>query len=1055
MVSMPERLAPWDGWAYAELWAQSNFTFLQAASHPEELVQRAHDLRYAALALTDECSVAGVVRAHQQAKALGLKFIPGSLFLLSNGWRLIALPRNLKGWGDLCETITHARMAAEKGQYVVSAEPSDWAHLTQIEWVLCPAREAWQREPLFETRALGFLNQWLRFHPDNSHLGVVLWGDFDDAWWLGLLTGWATATSCGVVAAGAVRMHLKSRKPLLDVLTAVSLGRTVYESAEHLIPHAECALRSLYRLHQIYPKALLRNTVALAARCQFSLDELRYQYPEEVSRASQLSPSQALAEHVWRGAATRYPRGIPVSVQQQIEHELGLIAELRYEMYFLTVFDLVSFAKERHILCQGRGSAANSAVCYCLGITEVDPARSTLLFERFISRARREPPDIDVDFEHERREEVIQYIYQKYGRERAAIAATVISYRPRSAVRDVGKALAIDPVLVEAVAKAHPGVYAREVSEQALDDALKRLGWESVERPSHWTLWLQLARALMRFPRHLGQHVGGFVLTQDKLSRIVPIENARMVDRSLIQWDKDDLDAVGLLKVDVLALGMLTAIRKALALVGQRRGHEVVLQDIPPEDPATYNMLCQADSVGVFQVESRAQMSMLPRLRPQCFYDLVIQVAIVRPGPIQGGMVHPYLRRRRGLEPVVYPSAALQEALGRTLGVPLFQEQVMQVAMLAAGFDAEEADTLRRSMAAWQKKGDVHRFQERIMAGMVSRGYTVAFAQQIIAQIQGFGEYGFPESHAASFALLVYASAWLKCHEPACFLAAMLNSQPLGFYTPSQLVQDAARHGVAVLPVDVMHSDWDTQLAGDAQDQVRLGLRCIAGLQMRVAERLIEARATRPFISVEDLAERAGLGAAQLALLSDADAMASLAGHRRQQVWEAAAWQAGSPLLQDQQVDATDWQWAAPSASEAIVLDHAATGLSLKGHPVGMLRSTLRAERLLSAEELKRLPDGRLARACGLVTVRQQPATAKGVLFITLEDETGCINVVVWRDVKEKFKPEWLHAKLLIVYGVWQRDIETGGQVTHLVAKRMRDGTAWLDGLAHGSRDFH
>ena len=1054
MVSMPEAPEPWDGWAYAELWAQSNFTFLQAASHPEELVQRAHDLRYAALALTDECSVAGVVRAHQQAKVLGLKFIPGSMFVLPNGWRLIALPRNLVGWGDLCETITKARMSAAKGQYVVSADPADWAHLTHMEWIMCPPREQWHETPLFERKAFEFLEAWLKVHPSNSHLGVVLCGDFDDAWWLRLINAWVHDLQCGVVAAGAVRMHLKSRKPLLDVLTAIHLRRTVYESADHLMPHAESALRSIYRLHQIYPKALLRNTIELAARCQFSLDELRYQYPHSVSGTRNASPAEVLTDRVWRGAAMRYPKGIPVSVQQQIEHELELILELRYEMYFLTVFDLVSFAKERNILCQGRGSAANSAVCYCLGITEVDPARSTLLFERFISRARREPPDIDVDFEHERREEVIQHIYRRYGRERAAIAATVISYRPRSAVRDVGKALAIDPLLVEAVAKAHPGMYAREVSEQALEDALKRLGWSCTQRPAQWLLWLQLARVLMRFPRHLGQHVGGFVLTQDKLSRLVPIENARMAERSLIQWDKDDLDAVGLLKVDVLALGMLTAIRKALTMVGQRRGHEVVLQDIPPEDPATYEMLCQADSVGVFQVESRAQMSMLPRLRPQRFYDLVIQVAIVRPGPIQGGMVHPYLRRRRGLEPVSYPSAALEEALGRTLGVPLFQEQVMQVAMLAAGFDADEADTLRRSMAAWQKKGDVHRFQERIMAGMLSRGYTVAFAQQIIAQIQGFGEYGFPESHAASFALLVYASAWLKRHEPACFLAAMLNSQPLGFYTPSQLVQDAVRHGVAVLPVDVMHSVWDTQLAGDALDQVRLGLRCIAGLQRRVAEKLVQARGQKRFVSVEDLAERADLSAAQLALLSDADAMASLAGHRRQQAWEALAWKAHSPLLHDQQVDAQDWSWTPPTASEDIVMDHTMTGLSLKGHPLDALRPHLQMQCVLTAAELKALPNGRLARACGLVTVRQQPATAKGVLFITLEDETGSVNVVVWRAVKEKFKSEWLHAKLLMVYGVWQRDVETGGQVTHLVAKRLRDGSAWLDGLVHGSRDF-
>ena len=1039
---------------YAELWAQSNFSFLNAASHPEELIKRAHELRYEAVALTDECSVAGVVRAYQQAKALGLRYVPGSLFRLPNAWAVVALPRNAVGWGNLCEHITRARMAAAKGSYVVSASPSDWEALSHIEWVLCPPRQEWRVQPTFESAGLEFLRAWVAVHPKCSVLGVVLQGALDDAWWRTLMQEWADAVGIDTLAAGAVRMHVKSRKPLLDVMTAMRLNQPVHACGDQLAMNAECAMRSLNRLHQIYPRALLERTVELVRRCEFSLDQLRYQYPDEVWQGEFSSPAEALAHRVWQGAEQRYPKGIPGRVQSQVEHELALITELKYEMYFLTVSDLVNFAKGRQILCQGRGSAANSAVCYCLSITEVDPARSTLLFERFISRARREPPDIDVDFEHERREEVIQYIYQKYGRERAAIAATVISYRPRSAVRDVGKALGVEPDLVTEVAKAHPGMYSREVSEQALEEALIRLGRATEKRPALWGLWLQLARALMGFPRHLGQHVGGFVLTRDKLSRMVPIENARMPDRSLIQWDKDDLDAVGLLKVDVLALGMLSALRKALEWVTQRRGHEFVMQDIPPEDPATFEMLCRADTVGVFQVESRAQMSMLPRLRPQCFYDLVIQVAIVRPGPIQGGMVHPYLRRRRGLEPITYPSAALEAALGRTLGVPLFQEQVMQVAMLAAGFDAEEADTLRRSMAAWQKKGDVHRFQERIMAGMVSRGYTVAFAQQIIAQIQGFGEYGFPESHAASFALLVYASAWLKCHEPACFLVAMLNSQPLGFYTPSQLVQDAVRHGVRVQPVDVMHSEWDSCLSGDALDEVRLGLRCVAGLQQSVAERVVAARAQAPFIDIEDLAARARLSVAQLTLLSQADAMGSLAGHRRQQVWEAIAWTPDQPLLEDQVVDAADWSWEPPTAAEDIFLDHAATGLSLKGHPVGLLRPRLAAQRLLSARELQSLPDGRLARACGLVTVRQQPSTAKGVMFMTLEDETGSVNVVVWRDTKERFKREWAQAKLLVVYGVWQRDTETGGQVTHLVAKHLRDATDWLPRLSHGSRDF-
>ena len=1047
----PKRRAS-TGPGYAELWAQSNFSFLHAASHPQELVQRAHDLGYRALALTDECSVAGVVRAHEQAKALGLAFIPGALFVLPNAWTVVALPHNLRGWGQLCEHITSARRAAEKGAYVVSAQAVAWQDLQDCSLVLCPPR---QRSPEHDEAAhIAVLQAWAQVHPGRCVLGAVLLGDLDDAHWAACLQRCSDASQVPVAALGAVRMHVKSRKPLLDVLTAIRLRQAVHDCGYALSANAECALRALTRLRRVYPAAWLARSVAVAARCQFSLDELRYQYPREVLAPGE-TPAQTLARLSWQGAAQRYRSGVPASVHGQIEHELALIADLGYEMYFLTVYDLVRFARSQGILCQGRGSAANSAVCYCLGITEVDPARSTLLFERFISRARREPPDIDVDFEHQRREEVIQYIYRKYGRARAALAATVISYRPRSALRDVGKALGVEPEVVAAVAKSHPGMYSREVREQALQEALARLGRSGEAITTQWRWWLALSAALMRFPRHLGQHVGGFVLTQDRLTRLVPVENARMPERSLIQWDKDDLDAVGLLKVDVLALGMLSAIRRALDFMGQRHGRHVVLQDLPAEDAATYDMLCQADSVGVFQVESRAQMNMLPRLRPRCFYDLVVQVAIVRPGPIQGGMVHPYLRRRHGLEPVTYPSVALEQALGRTLGVPVFQEQVMQVAMLAAGFSAEEADQLRRSMAAWTRKGDVHRFQERIMAGMVSRGYTVAFAEQIIAQIQGFGEYGFPESHAASFALLVYASAWLKRHEPACFTAALLNSQPLGFYTPSQLVQDAVRHGVRVWPVDVMHSAVETSLCGAELKALRLGLNRVRGLSRAAAQRVLQARAQAPFVDVEDLAARAALQAKDLAALSAADAMGSLAGHRRQQVWEAAAWRAGTPLLSGQVVDAMDWDWQAPDEVETVFMDHAATGLSLRGHPVGFLRQALQARRFSSAQALHALPNGRLARACGLVTVRQQPGTAKGVVFITLEDETGSVNVVVWRDIKTRFSEAVFHARLLAVYGVWQRDVDTGGQVAHLIAKRLEDRSDWLGQLAHRSRDFH
>ena len=1041
--------------SYAELCAQSNFSFLQAASHPQELVTRAHALGYQAVALTDECSVAGVVRAHEQAKALGLQFIPGALFKLPDGWTVVVLPHNLAGWGQLCTHITAARRAADKGAYVVSAQASDWQALQDCELIVWPPRErAGQFGRGEGAPVLAALQAWARVHPGRCHVGAVLHGGLDDALWLQALQAWADGAALSVVAVGAVRMHVKSRKPLLDVLTAIRLRQPVHACGWALAANAECALRAQTRLRRLYPEALLARTLDIAARCTFSLDELRYQYPREVLAPGE-TPAGSLARLTWQGAARRYPQGVPGSVHAQIEHELALIAELAYEMYFLTVHDLVRFARSQGILCQGRGSAANSAVCYCLGVTEVDPARSTLLFERFISRARREPPDIDVDFEHQRREEVIQYIYRKYGRDRAALAATVISYRPRSALRDVGKALGVEPELMEAVAKSHPGMYSREVREQALQEALARLGRTGEAVQTQWRWWLALAANLMRFPRHLGQHVGGFVLTQGQLTQLVPVENARMPERSLIQWDKDDLDAVGLLKVDVLALGMLSAIRRALDFMGQRHGRNVVLQDIPAEDPQTYARLCEADSVGVFQVESRAQMNMLPRLQPRCFYDLVVQVAIVRPGPIQGGMVHPYLRRRHGLEPVTYPSAALEQALGRTLGVPVFQEQVMQVAMLAAGFSAEEADQLRRSMAAWTRKGDVHRFQERIMAGMVSRGYTVAFAEQIIAQIQGFGEYGFPESHAASFALLVYASAWIKCHEPACFLAALLNSQPLGFYSPSQLVQDAVRHGVRVHAVDVLHSEAESSLCGQRLREVRLGLNRVRGLSTAAAQRVVAARAQAPFVDVEDLATRAQLNAKDLNALSQADAMGSLAGHRRQQVWEASAWRADTPLLSGQVVDAMDWDWQAPDEAETVFMDHAATGLSLRGHPVGFLREQLRAQKLLSAQELNGLPNGRLARACGLVTVRQQPGTAKGVVFITLEDETGSVNVVVWRDVKERFREAVFHARLLAVYGVWQRDLDTGGKVAHLVAKRLEDRSAWLGELVHRSRDFH
>jgi error-prone DNA polymerase len=886
-----------------------------------------------------------------------------------------------------------------------------------------------------------------------------------------------------------VHLHVRSRKPLHDALTAVRLGKPVAECGFALQANAELHLRSRARVAALYPPELLAATLVIAGRCHFSLKELRYQYPMEAVLPGQ-TPAQTLRQYTDEGAVERYPQGVPNSVRKQLEHELALIAELRYEMYFLTVHDLVRFARGRGILCQGRGSAANSAVCYCLGVTEVNPALSNLLFERFISRERDEPPDIDVDFEHQRREEVIQYIYTKYGRERAAITGVVASYRPRSALRDMGRALDIPEVLITAMAKEHPGMYSRTVLVERLESALQRAygGADETQPPVVGTgaepgarskvakaakpppqrrlqLWLSLACELQRFPRHLSQHVGGFVLTQGPLTRLVPVENASMPERSVIQWDKDDLDAVGLLKVDVLALGMLSAIRRCLGLIGQWRGTTMRMQDIPSEDPATYAMISRADTVGVFQIESRAQMSMLPRLKPRCFYDLVVEVAIVRPGPIQGGMVHPYLKARaQGGLKSEYP--ALDEALKRTHGVPIFQEQVMQIAMLAANFSAGEADQLRRSMAAWKRKGGVHKFHDRLVGGMLANGYTQEFADRLFKQIEGFGEYGFPESHAASFALLVYASCWLKWHEPACFLAAMLNSQPLGFYGPAQLVQDARRHGVQVRPVDVVHSDWDCTLEDGSphapplserapQPAVRLGLRMVSGLSQAVAERIAQERARKPFASTQDLALRCRLDVGDLRALASADALQSLSGHRRQQVWDASALRPAPALLQGVPIEEEPLLMEAAGEGEEVVFDYASVGLSLRRHPLALLRVQLAPKRLLTAAQMHHYPSGRLVRACGIVTMRQQPGTAKGVVFVTLEDETGSVNVIVWKSVKEQFREVLYRARLMAVYGIWQRDDASGGEVRHVVAKRLVDLTDLLGSLSTVSRDFH
>ena len=1025
---------------YAELHCCSCFSFLRGASHPEELAERAQALGYSALAVTDECSLAGVVRAHKAAKAVGLPLIIGAEFRLADDdFKLVLLAQNRAGYGNLSALITLARRRAGKGEYRLTRGDlegvGDFAFSTGAVpdclalWV--PGENATPDD-----------GRWLatRF-PGRAWLAVELHSGPDDAARLAALLALAEASGLPAVAAGDVHMHLRGRRPLQDTLTALRLNTTVFAAGRALFPNGERHLRTRLRLARLYPPALLAETLAIAARCSFSLDELRYEYPDEVAPHGQ-TPAAFLRAEVARGLARRYGEAIPAGVGERIEHELGLIGELGYEPYFLTVYDIVNFAHSRDILCQGRGSAANSAVCYALGITEVDPARSNLLFERFISKERGEPPDIDVDFEHERREEVIQYLYAKYGRDRAALAATVITWRTRGALRDVGRVLGFGSAQIDALA----GSLAWWDSRDQLPERLRSVGLDP-ESP-RVAKWLALAEALRGFPRHLSQHVGGFVISRGPLSRLVSVENAAMIERTVIQWDKDDLDAVGLLKIDVLALGMLSAIRRALALVGMR------MQDIPAEDPAVYDMICAADTVGVFQIESRAQMAMLPRLRPRNFYDLVIEVSLVRPGPIQGDMVHPYLRRRHGKERIEPMRPEIEEVLGRTCGVPIFQEQVMQLAVVAAGFTPGEADNLRRAMAAWRRKGGLEPFEQKLIAGMRERGHGEDFARRLFAQIKGFGEYGFPESHAASFALLVYISAWLKYHHPAAFLCALLNSQPMGFYSPSQLVQDARRHGVEVRPATVQDSHWDAVLEvteEGAGPTVRLGLGGVAGLSHASVEALLAARLQGLFVSVADLAARARLARGDLDALAAAGALATLAGHRRQAAWAAASAAVQLDLLDHAAPQETQPELAAPSEGEELVADYASTGLTLGRHPLVLLRARLAARRFVSAGELQNAADRQLVRVAGIVTCRQRPGTASGIVFLTLEDESGLANIVVHAKLVEKQRREILGARLLGVLGQVQRE----GEVVHLVAKRLLDLSALLGRLPTASRDFH
>ncbi|HYS58169.1 MAG TPA: error-prone DNA polymerase [Burkholderiales bacterium] len=1022
--------------AYAELHCLSNFTFLRGASHPEDLVKRAAGLGYSALAVTDECSLAGAVRAHVAAKDVGLPLIIGSEIRLQDGPRLVLLATDREGYGNLSELITRGRRRTKKGGYSLCWGDLDGG-LPGCLVLLVPheKRDAEHARCIAERFA------------GRAWIAAELLQGPDDRAQLAALRELEKAYGLPLVASGDVHMHLRSRRPLQDTLTAIRLRTTVRACGHALFPNAERHLRLRMRLAQIYPPELLAETVKVAGRCSFSLEELRYEYPEELVPEGE-TPASWLRKLAEEGLQRRFPVGASQIIRDLMERELSLIAELRYEPFFLTVHDIVRYARSQGILCQGRGSAANSAVCYALDITEVNPAKQELLFERFISKERNEPPDIDVDFEHQRREEVIQYVYKKYGRERAALAATLITYQPKSALRDVGKALGLDALQVDRIAKS----IAWWDDRRELVARLREAGFDP-ESPVMQRL-VGLASALLGFPRHLSQHVGGFVISRGALARLVPIENAAMPERSVIQWDKDDLENLGLLKVDVLALGMLSAIRRALDFVNELRGSTITMDSLlREEDPAVYEMMRHADTIGVFQIESRAQMSMLPRLKPKHFYDLVIEIAIVRPGPIQGDMVHPYLRRRAGTDPIEYPNEAVRKVLERTCGVPIFQEQVMQLAVVAAGFTPGEADQLRRAMAAWRRKGGLEPFHKKLMDGMRKNGISTEFAERIYRQILGFGEYGFPESHSVSFALLAYVSAWLKRHEPAAFLAALLNSQPMGFYTPSQLVQDARRHGVEARPVDALASEWECTLEtrADVHLAVRLGFLLVHGLSQTGAERIVAARRDRLFDSVEDLARRAELNRHDLKCLAAAGALEALSGHRRHAFWQVAGIETGTHILRDAPVAETPAILPRPTEGENLVADYASTGFTLGRHPLALLRARLSRMRFATADELKLLPGGTRARAAGIVTGRQRPSTASGTVFVTLEDETGYVNVIVWPHLIERQRRELLGARLMGVEGVLERE----GEVMHLVARRLTDHSALLGKLATPSRDFH
>jgi error-prone DNA polymerase len=1110
---------------YAELHCRSNFSFLRGASHPEELAERAAELGYEALAITDRNTLAGVVRMHQAAKAHGIPLIVGAEITPADAPVIGLCATDRAAYGRLVRLITRGRLRTPKGQCEIRFQ--DLADLHEgLIGIIFPTPGAWRiaKDERGNHEVERHLGQYRELFGHRLYLGAEVCRGHDDAAYLAWLEDVARRTGAPMVAANNVHYHRPERRFLQDVLTCIREHCTLETAGQRLFANAERHLKTIdeiARLFHAYPRAVAR-TLEIAERCTFTLDELRYEYPHELCPPG-CRHHEYLAELTWRGARERFPNSLPARVRQQIEHELRLIAELSYEPYFLTVWDIVRFARSRGILCQGRGSAANSAVCYCLGITAVDPDRIDVLFERFVSRERNEPPDIDVDFEHERREEVFEYIYKKYGRDRAGIVAEVITYRPRSAVRDVGKALGLSLDRVDLLAKKLEWWGHEPIPE----DRLREAGLDPSDRTIRCLT--KLVEQILRFPRHLSQHVGGFVITRGPLDELVPIENGAMPGRTFIEWDKNDIDALGILKVDCLALGMLTAIRKVFDILngGWRHGENrtatvrerpaptdryttppnsppsslcpsvplslrpsvplsLALHTIPPEDPSVYDMIGRADTVGVFQIESRAQMSMLPRLRPRTFYDLVIQVAIVRPGPIQGGMVHPYLRRRRGEEPVVYPTPEIENVLRKTLGVPLFQEQAMRLAVVAAGFTPGEADQLRRAMGAWRRPGLIENFRQRLIDGMRANGLPETFARRVFEQICGFGEYGFPESHAASFALLVYVSAWLKRYHPAAFAASILNSQPMGFYAPAQLVRDARQHGVEVRPVDVNFSSYDCKLEekgqrdggtkgrrdggtearghkgaeGQGDDPaswgrdgpaLRLGMRLVKGLSPANVAGIERARADGPFVSVSDLWRRSETSHGVLVRLAAADAFRSMRLNRRQALWQVLAIDEELPLFAGVETDEPEASLPALSLDEQVVHDYDAVGLSLTAHPIGLLRDELTRAGVVPAQRLPDFPSGQPVRVGGLVLVRQRPSTASGTMFVTLEDETGICNLIIHPNVYERDRRVGRSAIALIAQG----RIERQGDVLHVQAHRLIDLSEHLHRLRVRSRDFY